>query len=447
LSRIRRILVEVIPLQKELDKLLTTEAETTTDLIKLKKQEIKLLESLPAASKKALAIRNQEIAAKKEELKVLQQLGIEKEKQKEDDDLDDVKADLEELKTIESIKRIRAAREADEAERAGNAELAFNLRVAELERVAEREINISADTANQKLLIEEKLKDDIAALDRAEAERKARLKEQEIEDFKILVNTILDATAEASRLAGERDIRRANDAVNRQEEVVAAQRKLSETEVVESLVFEEAELVKARLRRREEEERAAKRAENIALILAFLNQFAELSKTNPDTAIQEAFKNVFLAKAISTGLAEAFYTGGYTGDGDKREVAGKVHYEEFVINEETTTKMGLKGKNMKDFNKMYSRFPDKKLQQLAGDYESGSIAGRMSVMTQLMGGDNSDMLKATKDQTSALVKGMEDNRTTYNVDYESELRTRVEVKIGSKTYITNYILRETQTVG
>jgi len=48
-----------------------------------------------------------------------------------------------------------------------------------------------------------------------------------------------------------------------------------------------------------------------------------------------------------------FYTGGYTGDGGKYETAGIVHKGEFVVDKETTSEMGLKGKSMGDFKSWY----------------------------------------------------------------------------------------------
>lgn len=48
-------------------------------------------------------------------------------------------------------------------------------------------------------------------------------------------------------------------------------------------------------------------------------------------------------------FVEGFSEGGYTGDGDKHEAAGVVHKGEFVIDKETTAKMGLQGASMDDF--------------------------------------------------------------------------------------------------
>ena len=70
-------------------------------------------------------------------------------------------------------------------------------------------------------------------------------------------------------------------------------------------------------------------------------------------ALATALSGVLLAAFVS-GKAQAaavagFAEGGYTGDGAKFEPAGVVHKGEFVVDKETTQKLGLRNKSMQDF--------------------------------------------------------------------------------------------------
>jgi len=56
------------------------------------------------------------------------------------------------------------------------------------------------------------------------------------------------------------------------------------------------------------------------------------------------------AEAISGG----FHDGGYTGDGNEYEEAGKVHKGEFVNTKAQTTEYGMKGWQAKDFDNAIS---------------------------------------------------------------------------------------------
>ena len=72
-----------------------------------------------------------------------------------------------------------------------------------------------------------------------------------------------------------------------------------------------------------------------------------------DNPIKAAGKGFSFTEGIKAAAKQlfGFSDGGYTGDGGKHEAAGVVHKGEFVIDKATTSKMGLKGSNMSDFNK------------------------------------------------------------------------------------------------
>lgn len=66
-------------------------------------------------------------------------------------------------------------------------------------------------------------------------------------------------------------------------------------------------------------------------------------------ALSAALVAGFIASRAAAAKAAGFAQGGYTGDGSKYQEAGVVHKGEFVIDKETTSKLGLRNKSMADF--------------------------------------------------------------------------------------------------
>jgi hypothetical protein len=143
---------------------------------------------------------------------------------------------------------------------------------------------------------------------------------------------------------------------------ISKQQELASKGLDNTLQFEEQKLAEARLREKEELERQQKIKERIAFVEAYISAYEAFLK-DPDTTPQQApfkaLQSVVTAKGISKGLAAlldaGFSEGGYTGDGAKYDAAGVVHKGEFVIDKETTAKLGLRNNDMSDFkNKVYS---------------------------------------------------------------------------------------------
>ena len=67
------------------------------------------------------------------------------------------------------------------------------------------------------------------------------------------------------------------------------------------------------------------------------------------TALSAGLLATFIASKAQAAAAVGFAEGGYTGDGAKFEAAGVVHKGEFVVDKETTQKLGLRNKSMTDF--------------------------------------------------------------------------------------------------
>ena len=67
------------------------------------------------------------------------------------------------------------------------------------------------------------------------------------------------------------------------------------------------------------------------------------------TALSAVLLASFIGAKAQAASAAGFAEGGYTGDGAKFEPAGVVHKGEFVVDKETTQKLGLRNKTMSDF--------------------------------------------------------------------------------------------------
>jgi hypothetical protein len=67
------------------------------------------------------------------------------------------------------------------------------------------------------------------------------------------------------------------------------------------------------------------------------------------TALSGVLLATFIASKAQAAAAVGFAEGGYTGDGAKYDEAGVVHKGEFVVDKETTNKLGLRNKSMQDF--------------------------------------------------------------------------------------------------
>ena len=108
----------------------------------------------------------------------------------------------------------------------------------------------------------------------------------------------------------------------------------------ESLAFEQKQEIE--LQRQKERER--KNQERTQAFFAVLSSF-----NSNDGNLAKTITDISVLKALA-GTLTGFSDGGYTGDGGKYETAGVVHKGEFVIDKDTTSKMGLIGSDMADFN-------------------------------------------------------------------------------------------------
>lgn len=159
--------------------------------------------------------------------------------------------------------------------------------------------------------------------------------EQMFEDAKNVVDKILDQMEESR----QKTIDAANESLEKQNEALTLQRERAAQGLSNTLAFEEEELARREL----QVQAAERRLLNLQRQRALYTAFIESGNFN------EALKATGKLKAVEKLLERGFSDGGYTGDGGKYEAKGIVHGGEFVIDKETTTKLGLKGATMADF--------------------------------------------------------------------------------------------------
>jgi TP901 family phage tail tape measure protein len=247
------------------------------------------------------------------------------------------------------------------------------LRKNALEEKLRRDLDDETKSAEQKLLIQEKFNAEVADLELDAQKRKDDLRKKDLEAEKAALQKKRDAYFEffdeVSNLTQQdldKRFAQTNEAnskeIEQRQTNISKQQELASKGLDNTLQFEEQKLAEARLREKEELERQQKIKERIAFVEAYISAYEAFLK-DPDTTPQQApfkaLQSVVTAKGISKGLAAlldaGFSEGGYTGDGAKYDAAGVVHKGEFVIDKETTAKLGLRNNDMSDFkNKVYS---------------------------------------------------------------------------------------------
>ena len=148
------------------------------------------------------------------------------------------------------------------------------------------------------------------------------------------------------------------DSINQQEQeakqAIETQKQLAAQGLENTLAFEQKRADKIAQQRQEELERQQRVEAGIRLADAFISSYQARVQQDPNTALQKAGQDVLLVRAAAQIIKQSlgFADGGYTGDGGKYEEAGVVHKGEFVIDKETTSKLGLRGADMGDFKSM-----------------------------------------------------------------------------------------------
>ena len=234
--------------------------------------------------------------------------------------------------------------------------------IAAAERRAESLLMNEKLLADERVLIEEQLAKEISDIRKnAEKDRekdrkkqaekdKERLKQQ-VQFAQQVTGAFADELRDRSKLendARDEEISETKSSLDRQQELAAQG-------LDNQLAFEKERLNKLNLERKEALKKQQKEEEAIKLAEAFLSAFEARVQQDPNTAIPKALADTFAARAIAKTFLTGFSDGGYTGDGGKHDEAGIVHKGEFVIDKDKTSKLGLKGASMGDFDKIMNQ--------------------------------------------------------------------------------------------
>ncbi len=219
----------------------------------------------------------------------------------------------------------------------------------------------------------QKLKDEAAQKD------KERLEEQRAEALAFARDLTSELGSELTERSNMRiesldnEIAAVEDSISRQEELAAQG-------LDNQLAFEQERLAEINLQRKEALEQQQRQEEAIKLAEAFISSFEARVQQDPDTAIQKATQDVFVARGIAKALAEGFAydgtedTGGGQGLDEKNGMLWMVHPNERIMS--------------KAQNQLVGDLTNDELASLAYNYRMGtpmnqSVVDNSAVVEQL----------------------------------------------------------------
>jgi len=235
----------------------------------------------------------------------------------------------------------------------------YNLKAEKLEKQKVFELSNKDLTENEKLLIEEKYKNDSLALAREKAaelkginekekEDKKKLKADELAEERKVQQQVLQGIEQGTKRRSEIVQNGLNAEIKKQDEAVQRQQELAAKGLDNTLAYQEKkrEELQAKLEREKEAER--KREEALQLAGAFLGSYQSRldDKQSSTQALAGALADTLIAKAISSTIAGAFaggvedFQGKGTGTSDSNLIAFS-HGESVVTAKATQQYSGL----------------------------------------------------------------------------------------------------------
>jgi hypothetical protein len=235
----------------------------------------------------------------------------------------------------------------------------YNLKAEKLEKQKVFELSNKDLTENEKLLIEEKYKNDSLALAREKAaelkginekekEDKKKLKADELAEERKVQQQVLQGIEQGTKRRSEIIQNGLNAEIKKQDEAVQRQQELAAKGLDNTLAYQEKkrEELQAKLEREKEAER--RREEALQLAGAFLGSYQSRldNKQNTTQALAGALADTLIAKAISSTIAGAFaggvedFQGKGTGTSDSNLIAFS-HGESVVTAKATQQYSGL----------------------------------------------------------------------------------------------------------
>ena len=238
-------------------------------------------------------------------------------------------------------------------------DIEYRARQTKLQKQKDFEISNKDLTENEKLLIEEKYKNDSANLAREKAaelkginekekEDKKKLKADELAEERRVQQQVLQGIEQGTKRRSEIIQNGLNAEIKKQDEAVQRQQELAAKGLDNTLAYQEKkrEELQAKLEREKEAER--RREEALQLAGAFLGSYQSRldNKQNTTQALAGALADTLIAKAISSTIAGAFaggvedFQGKGTGTSDSNLIAFS-HGESVVTAKATQQYSGL----------------------------------------------------------------------------------------------------------
>ena len=238
-------------------------------------------------------------------------------------------------------------------------DIEFRARQTKLQKQKDFEVSNKDLTENEKLLIEEKYKNDSANLAREKAAELKSINEKELEDKKKLKadelaeerkvqQQVLQGIEQGTKRRSEIIQNGLNAEIKKQDEAVQRQQELAAKGLDNTLAYQEKkrEELQAKLEREKEAER--RREEALQLAGAFLGSYQSRVDKGQETtaALAGALADTLIAKAISSTIAGAFaggvedFQGKGTGTSDSNLIAFS-HGESVVTAKATQQYSGL----------------------------------------------------------------------------------------------------------
>jgi hypothetical protein len=198
----------------------------------------------------------------------------------------------------------------------------FNARAKKLEKQKDFELSNTQLTANEKLLIEEKFKNDVANLEREKAKeitavKKTALDQEKKDKEDALANErkvqqqVLQGIEQGTKRRSEIVQNGLNAEIKKQDEAVQRQQELAAKGLDNTLAYQEKKREELQVKLAREKEAERKREEALQLAGAFLGSYqSRLDKNQSSSAaLAGALADTLIAKAISSTIAGAFAEG------------------------------------------------------------------------------------------------------------------------------------------
>lgn len=348
------------------------QASSTEELLEIQKENQRLSqEALRASEEKKQKIREDFAQKELEAIKIEAEEIDKAEEEKSKKELERIRNSIgflsEEQKATQDIERKiedeRIANIKDAAERERKE------KITAIEREREDILQNEQLTADQRQALLEQ-----NAIKRANLEEQfAKDRQQKIiEQVADTSEKIVDALVKVQ----EKQLSLASKAVEDQANEVELQRERAEKGLSNTLKFEQEQLAK----REAERLRAEKKAEQAAKLQTLFNLVSAYAKSGDTNALQRGLVDFALLEALGAGLEAGFEEGGYTGDNGKKQVAGVVHGQEYVVRAEDTKRFGLVGKSGKQFGEamsdyfaysplLYNPYNEQREQFIRGNYQ------------------------------------------------------------------------------